>query len=64
MHYRIRISTGGGHFINHDKIFNNPESARADIARERARGALLAPVALVECTRRAWRVDETVIGIF
>ena len=63
MFYRIRISTGA-YYFNLNKIFTSPESARAEIARERARGALLAPVALVECTRRAWRVDEAVVEIF
>jgi hypothetical protein len=65
MYYRIRINTGpGSGYINLDKIFTSPESARAEIARERARGALLAPVALVECTRLHWRVEEKILDIF
>lgn len=63
MYYRIRINAGPG-YINHDKIFTSSESARAEVARERARGALLAPVALVECTLRHWQVEEKILDIF
>lgn len=63
MFYRIRINTGG-HYINLDKVFTSPESARAEVARERARGALLAPVALVACARLHWRVEEKILDIF
>jgi hypothetical protein len=68
MFYRIRIGTGG-HYINYDKVFTSQASAKTEIARERGRGKLLSPVALVECTRQSWQfygwhLCETVLEIF
>lgn len=64
MFYRIRISTGGGFYINLDKVFTSTESARAEVERERRRGALLAPVAIVQCIRQRYETIEEIIDIF